>query len=97
MAITHEDAPISKNYAVLVSTYRRALKRLIKRIGGGKSIRRQAKEIRLSHTTLQNIIKAPEMVPKRKTMIKIIRGTVRPKTRKKFIIPITGTWFPNAI
>jgi lambda repressor-like predicted transcriptional regulator len=97
MAIPSQQRPIPKNLRVLEESYYRALKRISKRIMNGKSIRQQAREIGLSHTGLQDILASPKRPAQRKTMIKVIRATERPKTRRKVVHPITGKWCQDSI
>jgi molybdenum-dependent DNA-binding transcriptional regulator ModE len=88
---------IQKNLKALEVAYHRALKRILGRIRNGGSIRQQAQKIGLSHAALNYIVKNPEKHPQRKTMIKVIRATERPKTRRKVVHPITGKWCQDSI
>lgn len=97
MANPFENVPVSRNYRMLELEYVRCLKRLIKRIRNGKSIRSQARQIRLSHTRLQQLIKVPETTVSPKTMRKIIRAVRRPKKKRIMAGPVFGGWVPDAL
>ena len=99
MATSAENGRIRRNHDVLVSSYRRALTPFMKRIRQGTSIRRVSRELKISHTLMQNILEDPQKTVSRKTMLKYLRPGTKPARKKKaFRHPkAIGRWIPDMI
>jgi hypothetical protein len=88
---------IPSNIEAVYRMYRKSLRSLIKRNKNGKSIRKLAILCKISDPALGYMFKSPEKRPSRKVMIKIIRGTTRPKKKKILERGGISGWCPNAI
>ena len=65
--------------------YRSRIRLLKWRIRNGKSIRRLARELGITHPTLSAILSNPRKAVSRKVMLKIIQKTTARKKRKPLI------------
>lgn len=81
-------------------TYHYCLRLILGRIRR-KGFRAVARQVNLSHTTLENLATDPERAVSRETKIKIIRLIVKPYRKPKedpsVDIPLPGLWASDSI